>query len=140
MVFPMDITPPTVRRSRGVTLLEMTIVIMLLLALTGGGLFFTGKISEWRRGRDAAETLRMVYAAQRMYLADNPTTSVTTLEPGDLIPYLPAGRNEIPTVTSLEGAELKINVAVSPPVVDAGDGKPYDPSGSTSDGLWDIGR
>ena len=125
---------------RGATLLEMTIVIMMLLTLTGGGLYFAGKISDWRHGREAAETLRMVYAAQRMYLADNPTTPVASLTPEDLIPYLPAGRQEIPTITSLEGNELNVNVAVSPPVVDAGEGKSYDPSGSPSDGLWDVGR
>jgi len=136
----MDLVPFGKRPSRGATLLEMSLVIMMLLALTGSGIYFSGKIGEWRSGREAAETLRMVYAAQRMYLADNPTTPVSSLEPADLIPYLPAGRTEIPTVTSLEGNELPINVAVSPPVVDAGEGEPYDPSGSPNDGLWDVGR
>ena len=136
----MDTMPPTARGPRGATLLEMTIVIMILLTLIGGGLYFGGKIGEWRLGREAAETLRMVYAAQRMYLADNPTTPVASIKPEDLIPYLPAGRKKIPTITSLEGTELTVNVAVSPPVVDAGDGDAYDPSKSPSDGVWDVGR
>jgi len=127
-------------RNRGLTLLEMTIVILILLTLAGGSLYFGGKIGDWRRGRDAAETLRTVYAAQRMFLADNPTVAVSSLTPAQLIPYLPKGMTAMPTVTSLDDTELAIKITVSPPVVDAGDGAVYDPSGSSKDGLWDIGR
>ena len=58
-----------ITRRRGVTLLEMTIVIMVLLALIGTGLFSYRKMDEWKLGRSASETLRQVYTAQRMFLA-----------------------------------------------------------------------
>lgn len=118
----------------------MSLVIMVLLTLTGGSLYLGAQLGDWRRGRDAAETLRTVNAAQRMFLAENPTTQVSSLTPAQLIPYLPKGATEMPTVTSLDDEELAIKITVSPPVVDAGGGEPYDPSGSTKDGLWDIGR
>ena len=50
----------------------MTIVIMVLIALISTGMFVTRKMDEWKLGRDASETLRQVYSAQRMFLADNP--------------------------------------------------------------------
>lgn len=128
------------RRNRGLTLLEMTIVIMVLLALTGGSLYMGGRLGDWRSGRNAAETLRTVYAAQRMFLSDHPTVPVSSLTPEQLIPYLPRGTTAMPTVTSLDDEELEIMITVSPPVVDAGGGEAYDPSGSPKDGLWDIGR
>jgi len=127
-------------RRSGLTLLEMTIVIMILLAFAGGGLYFGSKVGDWRLGREAAETLRTVHAAQRMFLSENPTVTVSSLTEEQLIPYLPRGMTAMPTVTSLDGSELSINITVSPPVVDAGEGVVYDPSGSPNDGLWDIGR
>ena len=124
----------------GLTLLEMTLVIMLLLTFAGGGLYFGAQIGDWRRGRDAAETLRTVNAAQRMFLSDNPTAQVASITEEQLIPYLPQGMTDLPTVTSLEDEQLGIDITVTPPVVDAGEGVAYDPSGSPNDGLWDIGR
>jgi len=125
---------------RGFTLLEMSLVIGILLALVGSGFYVGNKVGQWRLGREAAEVLRTVHAAQRMYLADNPTTPVSSITHAMLIPYLPRGATEMPTVTSLDGTELAILVTVSPPVVDGGGGKAYDPSGSPHDGLWDIGK
>ena len=125
---------------RGVTLVEMAIVIGILLTMVGSGFYIGAQIGDWRRGRSAAESLRTVYAAQRMYLADHPTTPVSSLTPELLIPYLPAGATKMPTVLSLDGAELAILVTVSPPVVNDGGGKAYDPSGKSNDGLWDIGK
>jgi len=137
----MDTRPEQHRHpGRGLTLLEMTIVIMILLVLTGGSLYLGGKIGDWRSGRNAAETLRTVYTAQRMFLSENPTVKVSELTAEQLIPYLPGGATAMPTVTSLEDDELEIMITVSPPVVDAGGGEVYDPSGSPKDGLWDIGR
>jgi len=124
----------------GFTLLEMTIVIMVLLALMKIGLFTSSKMDEWKLGRAASETLRSVYSAQRMYLADNPTASVGSLTDALVIPYLPNNVTVMPTVKSLTGSNLAILVNVSPPVINAGSGVTYDPSGSNNDSLWDVGE
>lgn len=131
--------PPGPRR-RAFTLLEMTVVIMVLMGLVGISLFATKSIKTWQLGRDASETLRGVYTAQRLYLSDNPTASVGSLTETLLIPYLPNKATAMPTVTSLTGATLKVKFTVFPPVVDNGSGGTYDPSGSSTDSLWDVGE
>ena len=123
----------------GFTLLEMSLVIMIMMALLGTGLFISKKTDDWRLGRQASETLRQVYSAQKLYLADNPTASVSSLTGALLIPYLPNQATTMPTVTSLSGATLNIIVTVMPPVVNDGTGQTYDPSGSSTDNLWDVG-
>jgi len=129
-----------ITRRRGVTLLEMTIVIMVLLALIGTGFFTYGKMDEWKLGRAASETLRQVHTAQRMFLADNPTRLVSSIVAADIIPYMPGNATALPTVKSLTGSQYGILVNVSPPVINAGSGVTYDPSGSNRDSLWDIGE
>lgn len=130
--------PTTARRA--FTLLEMTIVIMVLIALLSTGFFVNGKMDEWKLGRAASETLRQVHTAQRMFLADNPTRLVSDIVAADVIPYMPGNATALPTVKSLTGAQLGIAVNVSPPVINAGSGVPYDPSGDNRDSLWDIGE
>jgi len=127
-------------RARAFTLLEMTLVIMVLLALISVGMYSGSAIKTWRLGRQASESLRSVYTAQKLYLADNPTVAVTSLTPTLLIPYLTNKATSMPTVTSLTGATLNIKVTVFPPVVDSGSGVAYDPSGSPTDSLWDVGE
>lgn len=122
------------------TLLEMTVVIMVLIALISTGIFVNRKMDDWRLGREAAETLRTVYSAQRMYLADNPTVSVINITSANVIPYLPNSATVMPTVKSLTGSNLTILVNVSPPVINAGAGVTYDPSGNSKDSLWDVGE
>jgi type II secretory pathway pseudopilin PulG len=122
------------------TLLEMTIVIMMLLALVKVGLFASSKMDEWKLGRAASETLRSVYSAQRMYLADNPTVSVGSLTSELVLPYMTNNTVVMPTVTSLLKTNLPIIVNVSPPIINAGSGVAYDPSGSNRDSLWDVGE
>ncbi len=122
------------------TLTEMTIVIVVLLVLMRSGFFVYSKMNDWKLGRDAAESLRTVYTAQRLYLADNPTALVSSLTPALLIPYMPNDAVAIPTVKSLTGATLSIIVNVYPPVINAGTGSTYDPSGSNVDSLWDVGE
>lgn len=124
----------------GFTLLEMSVVLMVLLALMGTGLFVSSQIGSWQAGRDASETLRTVYAAQRMYLADNPTAVVSNITDSQIIPYLPNRAASLPTVQSLTGQTLTIRVNVSPPVINGAGGEIYDPSGSPNDSLWDVGK
>jgi type II secretory pathway pseudopilin PulG len=130
----------SLRPQRGTTLLELTIVIMVLMTLIGVSMYGTRSIGKWRKGREAGEQLRMVYAAQRSYLAENPTAAVSSLTEAELIPYLPNRASAIPTVSSMEDATLTIKLNVTPPVVDAGGGSVYDPSGDSRDSLWDVGK
>lgn len=125
---------------RAFTLLEMTIVIMVMLALAGMGLFTFKKMDEWKLGRAASETLRSVYSAQRMYLADNPTVQVNTLTSANILPYMPGNITVMPTVKNLKGVSLGFIVNVSPPVINNGSNAAYDPSGSATDSLWDVGE
>lgn len=121
---------------------------MVLLALVATGLFTSNKMNEWKLGRAASETLRSVYSAQRMYLADNPMTPVINLTEAMLFPYLP-NRNPAVTIGSLasafetvrpiKGAALTFNVTVSPPQFTQA-GVRYDPSGGFTDSLWDVGE
>lgn len=126
-------------RPAGVTLIELTVVIMVLLAMTGLAIYYTGGMDKWNKGKEASEKLRSVYAAQKAYLADNPTVAVSSLNSNRITPYLPGGETSLPSVVSETGAALTIRLTVSPPVlVDAG-GTIYDPSGNSNDGLWDVG-
>ena len=126
------------KRSRGLTLIEITVVILILIAIVGLGVNYSMGVSEWKKAQAASESLRDVYIAQKGYLADHPTTDVADLEDTDIIPYLPNGLTEIPTVEALDGSTKTIDFTTSPPIVGSVD-SPYDPSGSTSDGLWDVG-
>ena len=122
------------------TLLEMTVVISVLLILIGTGLMGSNAVRDWRLGREASETLRTVFAAQRMYLADNPTVAVSAITSAQLIPYLPNKATVMPTVRSLTNTTLAIKVDVSPPVVNNGSNTFYDPSKTRIDNLWDVGE
>ncbi|MGL4398928.1 MAG: type II secretion system protein [Luteolibacter sp.] len=122
------------------TLVEMTVVILVLLALTSIGFVSSKKMSAWKAGRLASETLRSVYTAQRLFLADNPTTAISSLNPALIGPYMPNNTGVVPTVQSLSNTTLTILVDRSPPEINAGSGTRYDPSGSFTDSLWDVGE
>jgi prepilin-type N-terminal cleavage/methylation domain-containing protein len=124
----------------GFTLVEMTVVIMVLLTLLGTGLYVSQQYGRWQLGRAASESLRTVYAAQRMYLADNPTAVVANITSAQVIPYLPSRATTLPTVKSLTGSTLSIRVNISPPNINNGSGGIYDPSGSPTDSQWDVGQ
>lgn len=136
----MKMPHPSRRSNRAFTLLEMTIVIMVLMALLKVGVMSSTQMDNWKLGRNASESLRSVYSAQRMYLADNPTASVANLTNELLLPYLPNNMTAMPTIKSLTGSSLSVIVTVSPPVINAGSGVTYDPSGSNKDTLWDVGE
>ncbi|RYD38014.1 MAG: hypothetical protein EOP87_02390 [Verrucomicrobiaceae bacterium] len=123
----------------GLTLIEITIVLCVLMVLIGTGLYVGGSIKTWRAGREAAETLRTVHSAQRMFLADNPTVAVANITAAQVIPYLPNRANAMPTVRPVKGSALTIRVSAMPPVLLQGS-TIYDPSGNPSDNLWDVGE
>ena len=128
------------RSKRGVTLIEMSLVIFLLVALMSTGLYFSTAIKDWKLGRNASEDLRLVYTAQRSYLADHPTTRVSDITEAMIRQYMPNNSTTIPMIEGLDGVKRSIRVNVSPPVIVGSGGGVYDPSGNSSDSLWDVGE
>lgn len=125
----------------GFTLLELALVVMVLLTIVGAFFGASQPINNWRQATEAGLTLREVEVAQRQFLADNPQKDITTITQDDVLPYLDSNITEFPTVEDLEGNTLEILVNQSPPIlVKAGTTEPYDINGSTTDGLWDVGR
>lgn len=130
---------PAPSKMAGFTIIEMTVVIVILLILIGISVFTYGNWTEWQLGAKAGTELRLVHSAQKTYLSEHPTEAVSTLTADKIIPYLSTGATALPTVEDLNGNTLSIKVDVMPPVVDDGSAAGYDPSGSSSDGLWDVG-
>jgi prepilin-type N-terminal cleavage/methylation domain-containing protein len=121
------------RSKSGFTLVELSVTIAVILVLIGIASLGIQPYLAYRDGRAAGEMLRSVKAAQLMYLSDNPTTKVASLNQGLLLPYMPNGI--WPTLPSYNGTVPTINCAVFPPVTSLSS----DPSVSTTDGLWDVG-
>jgi prepilin-type N-terminal cleavage/methylation domain-containing protein len=125
------------RSKSGFTLVEMSVVIAVILLLAGASSLGIKPYLAYRDGRAAGEMLRAVKAAQLMYLSDNPSTQVTNLTQAELLPYMPNGA--WPTLPSVNGQVPTIKCTVFPPVAVLNNAT-YDPSGSTTDGLWDVGQ
>ncbi|RBP36384.1 hypothetical protein DES53_11795 [Roseimicrobium gellanilyticum] len=125
-------------RAHGFTLIEISLVIGLMLALITIGGFSYSMVQDWNKGKTASLALQAVYSAQRSYLADRPTANIATVPPADLVPYLPTGWTAIPTMSGLKGESLVLDTKVMPPAFKAGSSN-YDPSQTQKDGLWDIG-
>lgn len=123
--------------TNGTTLVELSVTIAVILLLASIVTLGIGPYRAYQDGRAAGEMLSSVKAAQLMYLADNPSTAVTSLTPALLTPYMPNGK--WPTLPSVNGQTPTINCVVFPPVATLG-GATYDPSGSPTDGLWDVGK
>jgi prepilin-type N-terminal cleavage/methylation domain-containing protein len=124
-------------RASGFTLVELSVVIAVIILLAGAASLGIKPYYAYRDGRAAGEALRSVKAAQLMFLADHPSTLVSALTQDTdpttgLLPYMPNGT--WPLLPSLNGAVPTINWTVFPPVMSV-----PDPSGSTTDGLWDVG-
>ncbi|SHK33054.1 prepilin-type N-terminal cleavage/methylation domain-containing protein [Rubritalea squalenifaciens DSM 18772] len=126
-------------KCKGVTLIELTIVILILLLLVSSAFLGVGYFRDWQKGVAASEDLKEVYAAQRLYLSEHPTVLVTDLTKEKVVPYLPDGAADFPVVKGLDDQTLTIDITKSPPVFMDG-GTVYDPSGSTTDNLWDAGK
>lgn len=133
--------PPLFRPAsrRGYTLIEVTLVIGIMLTLAGVVTYSITSMIDWQKGRAAAELLKGVYVAQKGYLADHPTKDKTDFTEERLIPYLPGQLGALPTAKSLEGTTLQLDFSQMPPSFQQS-GTDYDPSGSSDDGLWDVGN
>lgn len=128
-----------VRCRRGLTLIEMTVVIVILITLVGLSVFAVNGYREYQLASEASQKLRMVYNAQRTYLSEHPTEQVSTLTNAKVIPYFSDKTTVMPTAEGLDGNQYNIKVSESPPYLIDGDGARYDPSGSFEDGMWDVG-
>jgi prepilin-type N-terminal cleavage/methylation domain-containing protein len=124
--------------SRGLTLIEITLVIAIMLALASIVTYSASSITEWRKARTAGEQLKAVYIAQKSYMADHPTKTPSSLTSSNIIPYLPGNPGSLPSTKSLDDEDLTINISLMPPVFELG-GSTYDPSDTAEDGLWDAG-
>lgn len=122
---------------KGVTLIEMTVVIVVLLIIISISVVSTSFYRDWSLGSRAAHSLRVVYNAQRSFLAENPRMQPSQLTVAAILPYASPGTTtaDLLTVEGPDGGDLTIDVTIVPPVI-AGF---TDPSGSTTDGLWDVG-
>jgi prepilin-type N-terminal cleavage/methylation domain-containing protein len=125
------------RSKRGTTLIELSVTIAVILILAGAASLGIKPYYAYRDGRAAGEMLRAVKAAQLMYLSDNPSILVGNLTQANLVPYMPNGA--WPTLPSVNGQVPTIDCTKFPPKALLG-GAPYDPSGSPTDGLWDVGQ
>ena len=124
-------------RAGGFTVVEMTVVIAVILVLAAVASLSVKPYFAYRDGRAAGEMLRAVKAAQLMYLSDNPATTVAALTQAELLPYMPNGT--WPTLPIVGAVYPTINFNVFPPVAVLA-GVTYDPSATTTDGLWDVGQ
>jgi prepilin-type N-terminal cleavage/methylation domain-containing protein len=127
----------TLCSKNGFTLVELSVVIAIIILLAGIGAMGVKPYYAYRDGRTAGEALRSVKAAQLMFLADHPSTLVSALTNDTnaatgILPYMPNGT--WPVLPSLNGAVPTIVCNVFPPRISVAD-----PSGSTTDGLWDVG-
>jgi type II secretory pathway pseudopilin PulG len=125
------------RSRRGYTLIELSVTVSTILAMIGIASLAVAPYLSYRNGQAAGETLRSVKAAQLLFLADNPSRAVSSLQQSDLLPYMP-NTTTWPVLPTVNGQTPTINCAVFPPVAVL-NGKTYDPSPSTTDGLWDVG-
>jgi prepilin-type N-terminal cleavage/methylation domain-containing protein len=120
----------------GFTLVELTVTIAVILVLIGIASLGIQPYLAYRDGRAAGEILRSVKAAQLMYLSDNPSIPVASLNLGLLLRYMPNGNP--PTLPAVGAVTPTIDCTQFPPIAVLG-GTRYDPSGSYTDGLWDVG-
>jgi len=135
----MNLHRPTQRRhEKGLSLVEMSLVIALMLGLATIVTYSISGVLDWKLGRDATEKLRAVYIAQKSFLADRPSKSFSTFTSAELIPYLPGNPGVMPSATAVNGQVLALNFTSLPPFYMVG-GQRYDPTGSQTDGIWDVG-
>ena len=133
---PYSACKPSNFTRKGFTILEITVVLVVLMTLISVSAIGIGAYQDWKLGSEAGTNLRLVYSAQRTYLAEHPTEAPSDLTDAKVIPYLSNGSATLPIVKDLDDGDLVIKVDKSPPYFE-GD---YDPSGSTSDGQWDVGE
>lgn len=137
-VTPLTANNASTLKSRAFSLIEVTLVIGIMLTIASIITYSVGTLNEWKKGRSVSEDLKAVYVAQKSYLADHPSALASNFTEAKLVKYLPGNFTAMPTAESLDGDELTLSYKVLPPVFKLGS-TTYDPSGSSNDGLWDVG-
>lgn len=126
------------RPSKGVTLIELSLIIAVLLILISASTLSVTAYQNWKKGLEAGETLKAVYQAQKLYLADKPTTTSGELTWEKISSYHPNAKPGVvltkPQVVDLDGGKHDISFDVMPPTSAYGD-----PTGP-GDSLWDAGK
>ncbi len=123
----------------GFTLLEISMVLALLLALIAVVGLSTQYIQNWKRAKDGSLALQAIYEAPRAFMADHPTSDIAIVTSAQLVPYLPQGWTVVPPGIGLDNETLTADFHQMPPKWTYGSGV-YDPSASSTDGLWDVGE
>lgn len=124
---------------KGITLIELTLVISIVLVLVSTTTIGISYYRDWQTGLAAGEDLKAVYQAQKLFLADNPTTPLASITAANIIAHLPNGMTAIPVVKGLDDEALTIDFNSSPPRFTSG-GATYDKSGSNDNSVWDAGK
>jgi len=119
---------------QALTIIEMSIVLAILLGLTGIISMSMGGVTRWQLAKNAGEDLRVVYIAQKTFLADHPTNSPSDFTTVNLLPYLPSGTVANQSVELEDGSSVPIDFSVMPPVLTGFS------DDNTEDGLWDVGK
>ncbi len=123
----------------GFSLIEVSLVIGLIITLSAFVGISVSAVQNWQLGKNAALSLQAVYTAQRSYMADHPTSDISTVTATQLQSYLPQGWSSIPVFVGTKNEQLTLNFTVMPPRLLNGSNV-YDPSGKSDDGLWDLGK
>ena len=136
----MILTKPKAHQNlKGLTLIEITIVLVVLLTLVGLSGIGIGAYRNWSLSKRAGEDLRSVHSAMRLYLADNPTLPASGVTAANITPYLPFSYGGVfPTFTDFDDNQIFVDFTTSPIVLvesQQADAVVYDPSGDPNDSL-----
>jgi Tfp pilus assembly protein PilE len=139
----------TVSKMRGLTLLEISLVLALIISMIViTGFAGANHYTAWRSGKEANTTLLATNIAVKQYLADNPTVNASALTFALIRPYY---TQELTSRTKGDGSSIidangtpnvPDNTGVYVPITLNANGVPTCPvdfSGKTDDGLWDMG-
>ncbi|MBK1790113.1 hypothetical protein [Persicirhabdus sediminis] len=116
----------------GTTLIEMTIVIMVILIIMGVATMSMNQYRDWATKQEAIEDLRSVHMSQKAYLADNPTKGPSTLTEALITPYMP-NQASFPTFKDKDDKPLEVTITTVPPTLS---GHPTGGSDDMEDGQW----
>lgn len=121
--------------NRGVTLMELTLVISIIVLLSSIVTVGVSYYRNWTTGAQAGEDLKAVYQAQKLYLADNPTELPRNLTWDLIKPYYPGvAPAAAPTITGSDDKPYDINFDKMPPTSAYGD------KTGPGDSIWDTGN